>query len=199
MRLKRPLEQHGFARDALAGTSWRPADRMLSRPRGPVSSPSFRNTAKARCTLRPDCSLPIWRRFRPRTAAYRLQTDDGERLVGQVLSPADVDALCRNLGLDDVPKLDGNAAWGAVMDGRAVLQLADQLQVRKVRVMHDERVELTGFTPGMRERHTAMGLTHEIIAWKLRMFIPTGEAGPAILARLLERHPIVALSDRMAA
>src|SRR5690606_17063732 len=102
-------------------------------------------------------------------------------------------------GLDSAPSMAPDAAWAAVMDGRTILQLADQLQVRKVRVMHDERIELTGFTPGMRERLTAIGLTHEIIAWKLRMFVPVGAAGPAILARVIDRHPIVALSDRMAA
>ena len=65
--------------------------------------------------------------------------------------------------------------------------------------MNDHRVELTGFTPGMRERLTAMGLTHEIISWKLRMFIPVSAAGPAILARLMERHPLTSVADRAAA
>ena len=64
------------------------------------------------------------------------------------------------------------------MDGRSVLQLADGLQLRRVRVMNDHRIELTGFTPGMRERLSAMGLIHEIISWKLRFFIPVGAKRP---------------------
>ena len=86
-----------------------------------------------------------------------------------------------------------------LLDGKSVLQLADGLQLRRVRVMNDHRIELTGFTPGMRERLTAMGLTHEIISWKLRFFVPVGADGPAILGRLMERHPLTAIADRAAA
>ena len=42
------------------------------------------------------------------------------------------------------------------------------------RVMGAYRVELTGFTDGMVDRLKAMGLVSEIIAWKLRLFVPTG-------------------------
>jgi hypothetical protein len=61
------------------------------------------------------------------------------------------------------------------------------------------RVELCGFTDGMVERLKAMGLISEIIAWKLRLFVPTGADGAAILAGLIERYPIVLIADRVAA
>jgi hypothetical protein len=48
-------------------------------------------------------------------------------------------------------------------------------------------------------RLKAMGLMSEIISWKLRLFVPTGTAGPSILAGLMERHPIVRIADRAAA
>jgi hypothetical protein len=60
------------------------------------------------------------------------------------------------------------------------------------------RVELCGFTDGMIDRLKATGLISEIITWKLRLFVPTGANGPAILARLMERHPIVRIADRVA-
>jgi hypothetical protein len=38
----------------------------------------------------------------------------------------------------------------------------------------------------------APGLTSEIIAWRLRLFVPADEdRGPAILAAILERRPLV--------
>jgi len=49
------------------------------------------------------------------------------------------------------------------------------------------------------ERLKAMGLISEIIAWKLRLFVPTGASGPEILTGLMERHPIVRIADRVAA
>ena len=59
------------------------------------------------------------------------------------------------------------------------------------------RVEFCGFTDGMVERLKAMGLISEIIAWKLRLFVPTGVDGLAILAELMERYPIVRIADRV--
>ena len=49
--------------------------------------------------------------------------------------------------------------------------------------MGANRIELTGFTDQMRERLRAYGLFHEIISWKLRMFVPTDATGTAILAK----------------
>ena len=50
----------------------------------------------------------------------------------------------------------------------------------------------------MVDRLKAMGLISEIITWKLRLFVPTSDAGPSILAELMERYPVVQLADRPA-
>jgi hypothetical protein len=65
--------------------------------------------------------------------------------------------------------------------------------------MGEFRIELSGFTDGMVERLKAIGLMSEIISWKLRLFVPTGASGPAILAKLMERHPLVRVADKAAA
>jgi hypothetical protein len=90
-------------------------------------------------------------------------------------------------------------AWTAVLDGGSLLELQDGLSVRRSKVMGLFRVELCGFTEGMVDRLKAMGLISEIIAWKLRLFVPTGADGPSILARLMERHPIARIAGRAAA
>ena len=49
----------------------------------------------------------------------------------------------------------------------------DGLQLRRVRVMGANRIELTGFTDAhARAAEGAYGLFPEIISWKLRMFVP---------------------------
>ena len=88
--------------------------------------------------------------------------------------------------------------WTGVLDGRTILELQDGLSLRRARVMSLHRVELVGFTDGMVDRLKAMGLISEIIAWKLRLFVPTGASGPEILAGLMERYPIVRIADRVA-
>jgi hypothetical protein len=65
--------------------------------------------------------------------------------------------------------------------------------------MGANRIELTGFTDQMRDRLRAYGLFHEIISWKLRMFVPTDITGAAILAKLLQRYPLERIADRVAA
>ncbi|MNT99299.1 hypothetical protein D3C72_2421150 [compost metagenome] len=82
------------------------------------------------------------------------------------------------------------------MDGRTILDLAEGLQLRRVRVMDAWRIELTGFTDTMRERLTAYGLYHEIISWKLRMFVATDVAGIPVLDRVLGRWPVERVSER---
>jgi hypothetical protein len=48
-------------------------------------------------------------------------------------------------------------------------------------------------------RISAYGLFHEIISWKLRMFVPVGGNGPSVLAKLFDRYPLVRVADREAA
>jgi hypothetical protein len=93
-----------------------------------------------------------------------------------------------------------------------VIELTGGLQLRRVRLMGEHRIELTGFTEPMRERLRAYGLFSEIIAWKLRFFVPISlgaapaeaggeacsETGEAILARLIERYPLLRVADRSA-
>ena len=95
-----------------------------------------------------------------------------------------------------MPELTSEDAFAGLMSGRMVLHLGDGLQLRRVRVMHVHRIELAGFTDAMRERLTAYGLFHEIIAWKLRMFVPTDAGGADVLAKVMERFPLQRISGR---
>jgi hypothetical protein len=61
-----------------------------------------------------------------------------------------------------------------------------------------DRIELTGFADGAVDQLKALGLTSEIIAWRLRLFVPVGERGTAILGAILERHPLLSLRPRAA-
>ena len=82
------------------------------------------------------------------------------------------------------------------MEGRTVLDLAEGLQLRRVRVMGACRIELSGFNDTMRDRLRAYGLFGEIISWKLRMFVPTDAS---VLAEVLECYPVERVGEREAA
>lgn len=92
--------------------------------------------------------------------------------------------------------LSTEQAWKAVLDGSSIVGLAGNMTLRRVRVMNDYRVELTGFSVGMRDWLRSIGLFSEMIAWKLRLFVPTTEEGPAILSRLMRRHQLIDVVSR---
>ena len=116
-------------------------------------------------------------------------------MIGRLVPPGWVAQV---LGAD-APTLSADDAWAIVRDGRSVLELADGLQFRRAKLMGAYRVELCGFTDGMVERLKAMGLNSEIIAWKLRLFVPVSVDGPSILARVMQRYALVRIADRAAA
>ena len=65
--------------------------------------------------------------------------------------------------------------------------------------MGTHRIELSGFTDAMRDRLKAYGLFHEIISWKLRMFVPSDATDVEILATVFDHYPIVRVGEREAA
>ena len=108
-------------------------------------------------------------------------------LLADLLREALADPAARRAGVD-----------AAVDELRLGVDLADGLQLRRSRVMHADRIELLGFTEAMRERLKADGLFGEIISWKLRLFVPTGAEGPAVLGRLFARWPVASVAERRA-
>jgi predicted RNA methylase len=145
--------------------------------------------------------LPIWDRLpADNMRIYRFETDDGERVIGRLITPEALAALDQSFGAGAAPALSPQEGWSAVIDRGAVLDLAGDLRIRRSLVMNAWRVELTGYADGAVPQLKALGLTSEIIAWRLRLFIPTAEdRGPAILAALLERHPLLRVHTRVAA
>ena len=187
--LVRPMDEIRFELRQLEETNWEETDEQ-----------SFAAAWEAEVAALPEFSLStmhvvsglllaIWKLLpQDHCRVYRLQTDEGERIVGRLVSSEGLSRLCRNFGLDQTVAVSAAEVWHSL--------LAGDMTLRRVRVMNDYRVELTGFTDGMRDRLRSMGLFSEMIAWKLRFFIPASEDGQAVLSRLLERHRVVDVAGR---
>ncbi|MBI2767679.1 MAG: hypothetical protein HYX53_17415 [Chloroflexi bacterium] len=195
VRLLRPMERTALSVTALAHSHWERADRAVfaeAWERELAEIPTFTDSDFHIVT---GLLLPIWKRLPDESMrVYRLQTDAGERVIGRMVSPAWVAQAVSAEGVNIAP----SDAWSAVLEGRTILELQDGLSLRRAKVMSVLRVELSGFTEGMVDRLKAMGLISEIITWKLRLFVPTNENGSAILAELMERHPVIRVADRAA-
>jgi hypothetical protein len=196
VRLLRPMERPAISVDDLARSHWKETDRadfVRAWDAEIATMPEFSDSSFHIVT---GLLLPIWKRLPNESMrVYRLQTDDGERVIGRLVSPVWVAQAIET----DAPSMKPADAFATVLDGRAILQLHDGLELRRASVMREFRIELTGFTDGMVERLKATGLISEIVAWKLRLFVPTGSSGPAILATLMERHPLVRVADKSVA
>ena len=196
VRLIRPMEHPTVALAMMPQTHWQETDRETFSRVWTAEVAEVPEFTDSEIHIVSGLLLPIWKRLpNESTRVYRLQLDTGERIIGRKVSPAWV-AGALSTGM---ATLTPDGAFTALMDGKTVLDLAEGLQLRRVRVMGVNRIELSGFTDAMRDRLRAYGLFHEIISWKLRMFVPTDASGPAILGKVLERYPLSRISDRAAA
>ena len=195
VRLIRPMEQHHASLRMMEDSHWQPADRETFAAAWSAEVASVPTFSDSTIHIVAGLLLPIWKRLPNESSrVYRLQTDEGERIIGRRVSAAwAAGALATG-----VSTLTAQDAFNALADGRTMLDLEEGLHLRRVRVMGANRIELSGFTDAMRERLTAYGLFHEIISWKLRMFVPADARGPAVLAKVIERHPIQRISEREA-
>ncbi len=194
-RLIRPMARDSVTADEFARSHWRPASRETFTAAWESECAQVPEFSESRFHIITGLLLPIWGRLpADNMRVYRFETEDGERVIGRLVMPGWV-----NDAFDTAPSLSPGEAWTAVMDGRTVLQLADELHIRRARVMGDNRVEVAGFTDGMVDRLKAMGLVSEIIAWRLRLFVPTSDRGPAILDAVMQRHKLLRIADRAAA
>jgi hypothetical protein len=200
-RLLRPMARETISLEHFAHSHWREA-----------AQPEFAPLWEAECARVPEFSesgfhiitgllLPIWDQLPAENMrVYRFETDDGERVIGRLVTPEALARVYEGLGVSGGAGLAPADAWSAVLDRGAVLELAGDLQIRRALVMQAWRVELAGFTDGAVPQLKALGLISEIIAWRLRLFVPTAEdRGPAILAALFERHPLLRVHARAAA
>jgi hypothetical protein len=195
VRLLRPMERTALSQPVLAQTHWERVDHDAFAKAWEQELAEIPPFTDSDLQIVTGLLLPIWKRLPDESMrVYRLQTDAGERVIGRLVSPAWVAQAVSAEGVSITPA----DAWSTLLDRHTILELQDGLSLRRAKVMGVFRVELCGFTEGMVDRLKAMGLISEIITWKLRLFVPTGTTGPAILAELMERYPVTRLADRAA-
>ena len=88
--------------------------------------------------------LPIWDRVTGSETIYRLQTDDGEQLLGRLLGPEAAKQTLKNLGLDSATaKLSTAELFAAIQAGQRAV-LSNGWEVSLAAVNREERVEVKG-------------------------------------------------------
>ncbi len=195
--LVRPMDEIRFELRQLEETNWEEVDEQCFSAAWSSEVADLPEFSVSTMHVVSGLLLPIWKLLpQDYCRVYRLETDEGERIVGRVISSEGLSRLCRNFGLDQTEVVSAEEVWQPLLGGSAVVALAGNMTLRRVRVMNDYRIELAGFTDGMRDRLRSIGLFSEMIAWKVRFFIPASNDGQAVLSRLIERHRIIDVAGR---
>ncbi len=193
LRLIRPTEASTVPAKILEDTNWLEADRAAFAAAWTAELAAVPEFSEATLHIVAGLLLPIWKQLpQDETRVYRLQTDDGQRIIGRRVSPAWVATTLA----DDAPKLSAAQVHALILEGKTVVRLAEGMELHRSRVMGVNRIEISGFTEAAKDRLKADGFFSEIIAWKLRLFCPTDSGGEKVLDHLLARFPIEGLPAR---
>ncbi|MBS0232167.1 MAG: strawberry notch family protein [Proteobacteria bacterium] len=184
VRLYRPMESHTLDVAAMADTYWETCARADFTALWEAEIAALPPFTESTFHVMTGLLLPLWKRLpvkNPRV--YRFVTDTGERVIGRLL-PAETAASLTG----DAVIFNAADAWRWLASGMA-LTLEENLTLKKRLVMHLVRYEISGFNDGHVGWLKAQGCMSEIISYRLRVFVPTGEEGPAVLDRILKRYP----------
>lgn len=195
--LIRPMDELRFEVRQLEETNWEEADERVFAAAWEQEIETIPEFSTSTMHMVTGLLLPIWKLLpQDYCRVYRLTTNDGERIIGRLIRPSGIARVCTNFGIDQTEVVSVEQAWKSVLDGSSIISLAGNMTLRRVRVMNEYRVELSGFTDGMRDWLRSIGLFSEMISWKLRFFVPTTEEGPTILSRVMQRHRLITVATR---
>ncbi|MGO9984632.1 MAG: strawberry notch-like NTP hydrolase domain-containing protein [Rhodomicrobium sp.] len=191
VRLIRPLSRDAVPKTRLATSHWQAASEEEFITLWLKELQEIPPTRSSEIHLVTGLLLPVWKHL-PRAASkvYRLQTDDGERIVGRLIGTTEVPNLRTAFNLDGGPALSAEDTHRLLLSGSAPVSLRSGLGLRVSTVMGAKRIELTGFRDTEVEQLKSFGFFSEIIAWRLRLFLPlNSETGAETLSRLFLLYP----------
>ena len=191
VRLLRPLSRDAVSKTRLAGSHWQIATEDEFTALWLKELQEIPPTKSSEFHLVTGLLLPVWKHL-PRATGkvYRLQTDDGERIVGRLIQTADVPSLRTAFNIDGAITLSPNDAFATLLDHGRAISLRGGLGLRVSTVMGAKRIELTGFSDTEVEQLKSFGFFSEIIAWRLRLFLPLeAHTGAEALSRLFLLYP----------
>jgi hypothetical protein len=193
LRLIRPTDASTVPAKIMEDTHWLEADRAAFAVAWTAELAEVPEFSEATLHIVAGLLLPIWKQLpQDETRVYRLQTDDGQRIIGRRVSPAWVATTLAA----EAPELTAAQVHALVLEGKTVVRIAEGMELHRSRVMGVNRIELSGFTEAAKDRLKADGFFSEIISWKLRLFCPTDASGLKVLERLLARCPVAGLHAR---
>lgn len=193
VRLTKPMTDSPMTVDDFENSNWKPVDEAIFSSHWQRELDAIPEFTTSIFYIVTGLLLPIWKSLPDdNIRVNRLQTMDGERIIGRVIEPDRLSDVYRALGLGDKVELKPHEIWEAVAERGSVFTLSNNWTIKRSRIMNEYRFELVGPVDTDLPRMKALGLMVEIINWKARLFIPRGGNAVQTLAILLEQTPEVA-------
>jgi predicted RNA methylase len=191
LRLQRPLTRESMALADLEHSFWKQVDVDTFSAAWQEELKGLPETRVNVLHLVTGLLLPVWQKLPQKSCRiFRLTTSEGERLIGRLVKQDDLAPLRAAFGLDAIDaRLSTEDALALLLNEGRPIKIQDGMALRKSKVMGRDRIELIGFAESSVPSLKALGLVSEIIAWRLRLFVPTGDDCLAVLNQLFERHP----------
>ncbi|MBC1237728.1 strawberry notch family protein [Nostoc sp. 2RC] len=128
--------------------------------------------------------LPIWKILPQHSSrVFRLQTSDGEKVLGRVVNANDIQTVREQLGLRN-QLLSPAELVKLVLDEKYSQQLPGGIALRRSFIAGEPRIELVDAL-SLADQLVAAGCFTEIISWRKRVFVPTGDRAAAVLAAVI--------------
>ena len=198
VKLLRPMATEILALTEFSKSHWEEIDDAMFEQLWQAEVDAVPEFTTSKITLICGLLLPIWDRLpADNMRIYRLQTEDGERAIGRLVSQEQLLNVYARLGLDCQIEMTPQEVFGAVMDAKTTLSLLGGYQLRRSLVMGQPRLELIGASGAALPALKALGCFTEVIQWKTRVFIPVDCT--EVLARVLAAHPVGASAADAAA
>ena len=191
VELLRPMAKDRMLELELPGSHWEEVKDVEFERAWIKEVEAVPETSVSKLTLISGLLLPIWDRLPTENMRiYRLQTEDGERAIGRMVTQDQLANVYAALGLDCTVELTATEIFDAVLERGQSLPLSGGLTLRRSRVMSAYRLELAGYNAAALESYKAMGCFTEIISWATRLFVPTDDTH--VVEELMKRHTITA-------
>ncbi|QLE59657.1 strawberry notch-like NTP hydrolase domain-containing protein [Nostoc sp. TCL26-01] len=128
--------------------------------------------------------LPIWKILPQKNSrVFRLQTSDGQKILGRVVNAQDIQSVAEQLGMKN-KLLSPAELVSLVLNEGYSQQLPGGVTLRRSYIASEPRLELVEAL-SLEERLVAVGCFTEIIQWRKRLFVPTGDRSAAVLAAVI--------------
>ncbi len=129
--------------------------------------------------------LPIWKILpQQNSRVFRLQTSDGQKILGRVVNAQDIQAVTEQLGLKN-KLLSPAELVSLVLNEGYSQQLPGGVTLRRSFIAGEPRLELVNAL-SLADRLLSVGCFTEIIDWRKRVFVPTGARAADVLGAVIE-------------